>query len=106
VGDKLPKLQPRGDMVLVRLHGNEEHTTDSGIVIPGKLANVGFQRATILDKGPGHYLENGDRATITEADIGDVVLVMAAKAIPLKVDDAELCLVREDDLYARIRKGD
>lgn len=106
MGDKLPKLQPRGDMLLVRLHEEQEHTTDSGVIIPGKLANVGFKKATVLDKGPGHYLENGSRATITEADVDDTVLVLANKAIPLKVDDAELHLIREDDIYARVRKGD
>lgn len=106
MGDKLPKLQPRGDTLLIRLHEEKDQTTNSGVVIPGKLANVGFKYATVLDKGPGHYLENGSRATITEADIGDVVFVMAVKTIPLKVDDTELCLIREDDVYARIRKGD
>lgn len=110
-------IQPRGDLVLVRKHDDVEELTKGGLVVPDKAArHVAW--ATVVAIGPGHYLENGQRAT-TDLLPGDVVLVVLKErkvtqhnfeymmpGVSISVRDRESYIVNQQDILAFVSEGD
>lgn len=97
---KKSELKPRGDLVVVEKHANEEKETKGGIVIPLNVGEAGITHATIKAIGPGHYLENGERAVLNDLKIGDTVLIDASKAMSLSVDDNKTFLLNQSAILA------
>lgn len=95
------KMQPRGSLVLVSKHEKKEEVTTGGVLIPMKVSNEGITYATVVEIGPGRYLENGDRAAI-DLQKGDTVMISSAKGMPLSVSDRKMFLINEADVLARI----
>jgi len=92
-------MRPRGDLVLVRKI-EEQKLTKGGIVLPGKIAGA-FTHAEVLAVGVGHYLENGQRATITDIKVGDIVVCSSEKGLPLEVDgDRDTMIINDADIVA------
>lgn len=97
---KKSELKPRGDLVVVEKHANVEKETKGGIVIPLKISEAGITHATVKAIGPGHYLENGERAVLNDLKIGDTVLIDASKAVPLSVDENKTFLLNQTAVLA------
>ena len=72
-------FKPRGDFVLIKKHDAEEQVTSGGITLPVIAEKMGMCYAEVMAIGPGHYLENGERAVINDLKSGDMVLVAAAR---------------------------
>lgn len=97
---KKSELKPRGDLVVVEKHDNVEKETEGGIVIPLNVGEAGITHATVKAIGPGHYLENGERAVLNDLKVGDIVLIDASKAVPLSVDDNKTFLLNQSAILA------
>ncbi len=93
------KLQPLGDRVVVERQASEE-TTAGGIVLPDSAQDKP-SRGTIVSVGNGRLLDDGSRGELQVAE-GDRVLFSSYAGEAFKVGDAELLLMREDDILAVI----
>ncbi len=86
-------IRPLHDRVIVQRL--EEKTTASGIVIP-ETAGEKPQKGKILAAGPGKY-ENGVLRKL-DVKVGDEVLFGKYSGTEVKVDGADLLVMREEDI--------
>ena len=93
------KLQPLGDRVVVEREESEE-VTAGGIVLPD-TAKDKPARGTIVSVGDGRLLDDGTRSTL-QVKVGDRVLFSSYAGEEFKIGDAELLLMREEDILAVI----
>ncbi len=96
------KIQPLHDRVIVERIEIEE-TTRGGIVIPD-TAKEKPQQGRVLAVGPGKLLEDGSRREMSVKE-GDLVIFSKYAGTEFKMDDKELLILREDDIYAVIEQG-
>ena len=98
------KFRPLGDRVVVR-RLKEEQKTSGGIIIP-ETAQEKPQEGEIVAVGPGVIDDNGKRV-IPEVKVGDFVLFGKWSGNEVKVDGAELLIMKETDIMGVIegRKG-
>ncbi len=89
------KIRPLHDRVVIK-RIEAERTTASGIVIPDSAGEKPDQ-GEVIAVGNGKILENG---TVRPLDVkaGDRVLFGKYSGQTVKVDGAELLVMREDDL--------
>jgi len=92
------KLQPLGDRVLVKPIEKEEKTK-SGIYLPD-TAKEKPQEGEVIAVGPGKYDETGKRIPM-DLKVGDRVIYAKYGGTEIKVDDAELMILRESDILAK-----
>ena len=95
------QLTPLDDRVVVQPTDAEE-TTAGGIVLPD-AAQEKPQRGTVLAVGPGRLLESGERCEIA-LELGDEVLYGKYGGTDVEVDGAEVKVLRESDILAKIVK--
>ena len=95
------KLRPLADRVIVKRLENETKTA-SGIVIPDNAAEKPDQ-GEVLAVGPGRLDDDGDRMPMS-VKVGDRVLFGKYSGQTVKVDGAELLVMREVDLFAVVEK--
>ena len=93
------KLRPLHDRVIVKRLENETRTA-SGIVIPDNAAEKPDQ-GEVLAVGPGRKNEEGKVIALNVA-VGDRVLFGKYSGQTVKVDNEELLVMKEDDLFAVI----
>jgi chaperonin GroES len=93
------KINPLDDRVVVRTNEAEE-TTAGGIVLPD-AAQEKPQRGTVLAVGPGRLLDSGERATIS-VEVGDEILFGKYGGTDIEVDGAEVKILRESDILAKV----
>ena len=91
------QLQPLGDRVVVEREASEERTA-GGIVLPD-TAKDKPARGTVISVGNGKLLEDGTRGKM-QVKVGDRVIFSSYAGEAFKVDDQELLLMREDDIFA------
>ena len=91
------QLQPLGDRVVVEREASEERTA-GGIVLPD-TAKDKPARGTVISVGNGRLLEDGTRGKM-QVKVGDRVIFSSYAGESFKVDDQELLLMREDDIFA------
>jgi len=91
-------LIPLHDKVLVR-RIKEDNVSRGGIVIPDAHAEKP-NRGTVLAVGPGKYINGELRTPVVETN--DIVLFGKTAGTPIKVDDEELTMLLEDEIYAKI----
>ncbi|MFV1966529.1 MAG: co-chaperone GroES [Pirellulaceae bacterium] len=93
------KLQPLGDRVVVERDESEEKTT-GGILLPGSAQDKPA-RGRVVSVGNGRLLDDGSRSEM-QVNVGDRVIFSSYAGETFKVDDNELLLMREDDIFAVI----
>lgn len=89
-------IRPLSDHLVVKPMTAEK--TVAGIVLPD-TAKDQLQRAEVLAVGSGRLLENGSRAAL-EVKVGDVVLFYNGLGQKVRVNDADVLLIREADIVA------
>jgi len=94
-------LKPLDDRVVVKQVEAEE-TTAGGIVLPD-TAKEKPQRGKVLAVGPGKLLDSGERAPIGVKK-GDEVLYAKYGGTEIEIDGAEVVILRESDILAKIDK--
>ncbi len=92
-------LQPLHDRVLVEPAQAEEKTA-AGIIIPD-TAKEKPQEGTVVSVGTGKYNENGVLIPLT-VKVGDKVLYGKYGGTEIKVENKDLLIMRESDIYAVI----
>ena len=89
------KIRPLHDRVIVK-RLEEERKTASGIVIPDAAAEKPDQ-GEIIAVGKGKILESGE-VRVMDVKVGDRVLFGKYSGQTVKVDGAELLVMREEDI--------
>jgi len=96
------KLQPLGDRIVVRPLKAEEKTR-GGIVLPD-TAKEKPQEGEVIAVGKGKVLDDGKLREL-ELKVGDRVLYgkYSGTEIKLKDEDADVLIMREDEVYAIVK---
>lgn len=92
-------VRPLGDRILVK-PSKEDEATKSGIILPD-TAKEKPEKGEVIAVGSGKLLENGTRVAVS-VKVGEKVLFKKYSPDEIKVDGAELYVLREDDLLAVI----
>jgi chaperonin GroES len=93
------KLQPLGDRVVIQRDDSDD-VTAGGIVLPDSAKDKPA-RGTIVSVGDGRLLKDGKRSAF-QVKPGDRILFSSYAGETFTIDDAELLLMREDDILAII----
>ena len=93
------KIRPLHDRVILK-RMEEETTSAGGIVIPDSAAEKPI-RGEVVAAGTGKRLENGDLLPL-DVKVGDKVLFGKYSGTEVKVDGAELLVMREEDIMGVI----
>ncbi|MBC55002.1 MAG: co-chaperone GroES [Gammaproteobacteria bacterium] len=93
------KIRPLQDRVVVR-RKEEETKTAGGIVLPGSAAEKPAQ-GEVLAVGPGRILDNGEKRPI-DLKVGDTVVFGKYASNTVKVDDEELLILSENEIFGVI----
>jgi chaperonin GroES len=91
---------PLHDRVLVRRNDTDSQTA-SGIVIPDAAKEKPSQ-GTVLAVGPGKVDKSGVFVSTTVKE-GDTVLFAKGAGLKVKIDDEELVMITENELFATIK---
>ena len=92
-------IRPLDDRVVVEPLEAEE-TTAGGIVLP-ENAKEKPQRGTVVAVGPGRLLDSGDRGDLS-VNVGDEVIFGKYGGTEIEVDGAEVKILRESDILAKV----
>jgi chaperonin GroES len=92
------KLKPLGDRVIVKASAAEEQTK-SGLFIP-ETAKEKPQKGTVIAVGDGRWDEDGEKRVPLDVKAGDVVIYGKYGGTEIKVDDEELLILSDRDIYA------
>lgn len=90
------KLKPLADRVIIKMVEAEE-TTKSGIILAG-AAKEKPQVAEVIAVGPGGVVD-GKEVTM-HVKVGDKVITSKYSGTEVKIDGAELTIVRQNDILA------
>ncbi len=89
------KFRPLGDRVVVK-RVQEETKSAGGIIIPDTVQEKP-QEGEVIAVGPGGRDEKGDRIT-PEVKVGDRILFGKWSGTEVKVDGADLLIMKESDI--------
>ncbi|CCF73245.1 chaperonin GroES [Babesia microti strain RI] len=95
------KFIPLLDRILVRKI-TPEITTKSGLYLPDSAKNPA-NTAKVIAVGPGKRNNNGELIPTT-LSVGDVVFVPEYGGTPLKIDNEEFHVYREDEFIGKMSK--
>ncbi|HZR36489.1 MAG TPA: co-chaperone GroES [Nevskia sp.] len=95
------KLRPLHDRVIVK-RLEEEKKSAGGIIIPDQAAEKPL-KAEVVAVGPGKITDDGKRQA-PDIKAGDTVLIGKYSGTEVKVDGADLVVLREDDIMAVFTK--
>ena len=90
------KIKPLQDRILIRRLDSEEELR-GGIVIPD-TAKEKPQEGEVVAVGDGKVLDNGQKLQMT-LKVGDRILFGKYAGTEVKVDDEELLIMREDEVF-------
>ena len=93
------KIRPLQDRVVVR-RMEEETTSAGGIVLPGSATEKPAQ-GEVLAVGPGKRLDSGDTQPV-DVSVGDTVVFGKYSSNTVKVDDEELLILNESEIFGVI----
>ena len=93
------KIRPLQDRVVVR-RMEEETTSVGGIVLPGSATEKPAQ-GEVLAVGPGKRLDSGDTQPV-DVNVGDTVVFGKYSSNTVKVDDEELLILNESEIFGVI----
>jgi chaperonin GroES len=92
-------LKPLGDRVIVKPKAPEEKTK-GGIILPDTAQEKPME-GTIIAVGAGRIADDGKKISM-ELKAGDKILYGKYSGTEVKVNDEELLIMRESDVYAII----
>ncbi len=95
------KLQPLADRLVVRPIEREE-VTKGGIVLPDTVREKP-QEGEVVAVGLGRLTEDGKRISM-DVKVGDTVIYAKYGGTEIKIEDAELVILRESDILAKKTK--
>ena len=90
------RIKPLADRVVIKLV-EEEETTKGGLILTGS-AKEKPQIAEVLAVGPGGLVD-GKEVKMT-VKVGDKVITSKYSGTEVKLDNAELIIVRQGDILA------
>ena len=90
-------IRPLHDRVIIK-RMEEERTTAGGIVIPDNATEKPI-RGEVVAAGNGKILESGEVRPL-DLKVGDKVIFGKYSGTEIKVDGAELLVMREEDIMA------
>ena len=93
------KIRPLQDRVVVR-RMEEETTSAGGIVLPGSATENPAQ-CEVLAVGPGKRLDSGDTQPV-DVNVGDTVVFGKYSSNTVKVDDEELLILNDSEIFGVI----
>ena len=93
-------LKPLGDRLIVQAI-EEATTTASGIVLP-ETAKEKPQKGKVVAVGDGAWDEDGEKRIPLDVAEGDEVLYSKYGGTEVKVDGADLLVLRESDVLAKV----
>lgn len=93
------KIRPLQDRVVVR-RKEEETKSAGGIVLPGSAAEKPAQ-GEVLAVGPGRILDNGEKRPV-DIKVGDTVVFGKYASNTIKIDNEELLILSENEIYGVI----
>jgi len=93
------KIRPLQDRIVVR-RKEEETKTAGGIVLPGSAAEKPAQ-GEVLAVGPGRILDNGEKRPV-DLKVGDTVVFGKYASNTIKIDNEELLILSENEIYGVI----
>ena len=93
------KIRPLQDRVVVR-RKEEETKTAGGIVLPGSAAEKPAQ-GEVIAVGPGRILANGEKRPV-DLKVGDTVVFGKYASNTIKIDNEELLILNESEIYGVI----
>lgn len=93
------ELEPLNDRVLIRRQKEEEQR---GMIVIPDTAKEKPHRGVVVAVGPGRVLENGTKVPVV-LQPGDHVMFGKWSGSELQVEGEELLLVREDEVFCRVR---
>jgi chaperonin GroES len=91
------KVRPLHDRLLVR-RIEEKETAQGGIIIPD-TAKEKPQEGEVLAAGNGKVLDNGTKVAM-DVKVGDKILFGKYSGTDIKIDGAEVLILREDEVLA------
>ncbi len=92
-------IRPLQDRVIVK-RMEEETTSSGGIVLPDSATEKPI-RGEVLAVGPGKVLDSGEKRPL-DIKVGDIVLFKKYGPTDIKIDDEELLVMQEEDIYGVI----
>jgi len=97
-------LKPLSDRVVVR-RVDSDTVTKGGIVIPDAATEKADQ-GVVLAVGPGKRNSDTGEFITPDVAVNDQVLFGKFAGQTVKVDGEELLILREDDIFALVTKGE
>lgn len=97
------KLRPIEDRIIVEPL-EADTITPGGIVLPDNVQEKP-SRGIVVSIGPGRLLENGTRSEMSIKE-GDEVIYGKYSGAEFEVDGKSLRIVREQELFAQVIKGE
>lgn len=94
-------LRPLHDRVIVK-RLEEEKKSVGGIIIPDSAAEKPL-KAEVIAVGPGKVTDDGKTQALG-VKAGDIILIGKYSGTEVKVDGADLVVLREDDILAVFTK--
>ena len=89
-------VRPLHDRVLVQRIETEEQVR-GGIIIPDS-AKEKSQEAEVIAVGPGKVNDDGSRSSM-DVKVGDRILFGKYSGSEIKVDDQDVVILREDEVF-------
>jgi len=93
------KIRPLQDRVVVR-RKEEETTSAGGIVLPGTATEKPAQ-GEVIAVGSGKLLDNGNKQPV-DVKVGDTVVFGKYSSNTVKIDDEELLILNESEIFGVI----
>ncbi|MDG2185298.1 MAG: co-chaperone GroES [Mariniblastus sp.] len=93
------RIQPLGDRIVVERDVTGD-VTSGGILLP-ESAKDKPSRGVVVSVGDGKLLPSGSRSEL-QVKVGDHVLFTSYGPDEISIDDHELLLMREEDVFAVI----
>ena len=99
-----PKIMPLGDRVLVKpiLASDLAAKNSFGIIIPDTASKEQPEQGFVVAVGDGRH-ENGKHIAV-KVKVGDKVIFSKYGFDEVKMDDAELYIIKEENILAVIKK--
>lgn len=96
MSENAKNIRPLQDRIIVKRQENDEKTA-SGLFIPDSAQDK-QQMGTVVAVGKGKVLNDGSTRAVDVA-VGDTVVFGKYSGQEIKIDDQELLIMKEEDVY-------
>lgn len=91
------KIRPLNDRIIVRRKEDEKKTA-GGILLPGTAAKEKTGQGVVVAVGEGRLLNTGEVYPL-KVKVGDTVIFNGGFTQTFKIDDEELMIIGEGEIY-------